>query len=176
MKSLRSIFLILAGSVSACGHEPAAPVYRAVLRTDQTSYFVASGGPGNTTPRQLRVILQYTNQSGAPIYLERCSAGAPPSFGTQSIGSDGTALGSADQVAGACSGVAGLTVGPGAVRADTVFISAPDPLPAKIRFFYLASSCNGDGGVCLPFLPESDRVSAPVLVLAAPSAAPTVAR
>ncbi len=159
---------LAAFTFAACSHEPTTPVYRAVLQADQTSYFVAPGGPGNTAPRTLRVILLYTNQSDAPIYLQRCPGAAQPSFGIQSIGNDGVALGSADIVVGACAGGAGLSVAPGAVRTDTFNIAAPAPLPADIRFFYLASSCTTEGDVCLPFLPESDRVSAPVLVLAAP--------
>jgi hypothetical protein len=174
MKSPLTV-LILAAYAAACSREPAAPVYRAVLRTDQTSYFAVLLGTGDNF-RTLRVVLQYTNQSDVPIYLQRCPGAPRPDLGTQSVGNDGVALGTSDMVASACAGGAGLTVAPGAIRTDTFTVAAPDPLPAKIRFFYLASSCNEDGGVCLPFLPESDRVSVPITVFAAPSAAAAVVK
>lgn len=167
MKSLPLALVILAVSASACAREPTGPVYRAVLRTDQTSYFAPILGTGDSS-RALRVILQYSNQSGSPIYLGHCGGDTRPLLGMQPIDSDGIPVGSSEQVAFACAGTAALTLAPSAVRTDTFFIGAPASLPASMRFFYLASSCATFMGTCPPLLPEADRVSAPVRIVAAP--------
>jgi hypothetical protein len=153
----------------ACHREPTAPsVYRAVLRTDQSSYAATVVAPADSASRTLQVILQYTNESNAPIYLSRCAGSSQPALGTQQVDSTGFSLDPTTQVPFACSSDVPISVASGAIRTDTFTVSAPSPLPASIRLFYLASACGTPMGICMPLLPDSDRVSAAVQVRAAP--------
>ena len=135
---------------SSCHHEPTAPALRALLLTDQASYTATLIGSGAAAYFQFTVIAHYVNQGDASIYLDRCGGSSQPSVGVQPIGNDGVPVGSTDQVAWACGGGGPIAIEAGAIRTDTLTLEAPSPLPARVRLFYLASSCGYSMGTCAP--------------------------
>jgi hypothetical protein len=154
--------------LTACHREPTTPGIYAALVTDQGSYTATPSGAGAGSYFRITVVTRYANEGASPIYLERCGGYAQPSVGVQGIDAAGIPVGSNDNVASACAGAAPLLVQSGEVRTDTVTLAVPSALPARVRLFYLASSCAQVAGICPPLLPEEDRTSNVVQVLAAP--------
>jgi hypothetical protein len=160
--------LIVALVSAACHNEPMAPAARAVLVTDQGSYGATPVGVGAGSYFSVTVVTHYANEGASAIYLGRCGAAVQPSVGVQAIDADGVPVGSTSNIASACAGASPLVVQSGDVRTDTLTLAIPSTLPARVRLYYLASSCGQVAGICPALLPESDRTSNIVQVVAAP--------
>ncbi len=94
-------FCAVALLLSACGDPPpssgrgqtsggeiSSVVWDGPLRTDRSSY-VAEPAPGNPRQREyaFTIVAQYTNRTGAPVYLDRCFPDSPqPTYGIPLVG------------------------------------------------------------------------------------------
>jgi hypothetical protein len=170
MKPLRvAAAASVAGICIACGQAPLAPLLRASLVSDQSSYEAIPMGTGAGRHFVFPVVARYANESDAPIYLSRCLASDKhPNVGVRVVSDDAEAP--AFDPPGACAATSALQVAPGELRTDTLSLEAPvvidpssgaytGPQSLRVESFYLASTCASGWPNCpAPFEARTSNV------------------
>lgn len=145
------------------GARSIAPPVRAgePVQTDALAYTATlRSGEGSYRRYGFRVVAQYTNRTGGPVYLATCYPNSgSPMYGVQLLGdtTGGGAWGSVFNPTWACVGHdAQIEVAPGATRADTLTLAGPNAwdgytkvpfgtFDGRVRLLYDVQTCRGDG-------------------------------
>jgi len=149
--------------LTACARDVTAPVGKASFTTDKSLYVATANGSAPYIRYTVTVIARYANESGTPIYLAPC-----PLYAVQLAGgATGTSAFNPGYFSG-CGLIPPITVGPNAVRTDTLELSGPTGwstagvplgmLNGPMQIVYYASTCNSLYGCPVPAVNEVSSV------------------
>jgi len=145
-------------TVLACHEAPTEPVAVALQLDRDTYYAVATEATAPYGVRyRIRLIVQYQNRTGAPIYFGRC--GASDSLPIYSIPTADGHEESGWTAAWACPYAPALEFPAGAVRSDTLLVEGPSAydgtthepigvLAGRFRLSYMTRTCADDACGC----------------------------
>jgi hypothetical protein len=159
----------LGATLLACHEAPTAPI-AVTLQLDRDSYRPALTGVFDF--RSFRMVVQYHNGTGSPVYCERCwPSDTLPVYGVPTA--DGVHRSGYDRP-WACPNSPALTFPAGASRTDTLLISGPTAydgqagaplgvMSGSFRLEYRTRACAEDRPAC--YQPGPRVASAPFQVL-----------